>query len=105
MNYKTIKMPNHEYSNCLVRIYDNGCVALQSYSTMVAYYNQGYLLITGLYSATTRKHIGWFMNNFTPYTYQDAKRIYNTYTDVIYGVSVENGDIVPNERQLDFFEK
>ena len=37
---------------------------------------EGWLHINGLYSATTRKHIGWFMRELG-FTYQLAKTLYN----------------------------
>lgn len=36
------------------------------------------LYVTGLYSATTRKHISAFMREYTRYDYYTAKRTYNT---------------------------
>ena len=48
---------------------------LVSYSTTVLELVNGILYVNGLYSATTRKHIGWFMRELGM-TYQDAKRAY-----------------------------
>ena len=50
--------------------------ALISYSTTVAEVDStSWLYINGLYSMTTRKHLGWFMQ-LLGLTYQDAKRLY-----------------------------
>lgn len=49
---------------------------LISYSTTVAEVDStSWLYINGLYSMTTRKHLGWFMR-LLGLTYQDAKRLY-----------------------------
>jgi hypothetical protein len=51
--------------------------ALISYSTTVAEVTADrWLYINGLYSMTTRKHLGWFMR-LLGLTYQDAKDLYN----------------------------
>ena len=43
---------------------------------MVAEVRFGWLKIYGLYSMTTRKHIGWFMKELG-FNYQIAKQIYH----------------------------
>ena len=55
-----------------------GGVALHSYNTIVAEVRYGWLKIYGLYSMTTRKHIGWFMKELG-LDYQTAKKIYDDY--------------------------
>lgn len=55
-----------------------GGVALYSYNTLVAEVRYGWLKIYGLYSMTTRKHIGWFMKELG-LDYQAAKRLYENY--------------------------
>lgn len=50
--------------------------ALISYNTTVAEITADrWLYINGLYSMTTRKHLGWFMR-LLGLTYQDAKALY-----------------------------
>lgn len=57
--------------------YDDGTIVLVSYSTPVAYIEaDGRLYIRGLYSATTRKHIGAFVREYAHIDYQTAKRLY-----------------------------
>lgn len=69
------KFKDHRSAQACVCEYDNGDKALVSYSTIVATTLNGWLLINGLYSATTRKHIGWFMRELG-LSYQTAKQLY-----------------------------
>lgn len=86
----TRKLKNHEYAQAHVEIEnddDSIIYRLVSYSTHVATVTEtaaGWFLdCYGLYSMTTRRHIGWFLDDIgSPFTFQDAKR------------SVETGRIV-----------
>ena len=77
----TRKLKNHEYAQARVEIEDDGdsiIYRLVSYSTHVATVTEtaaGWFLdCYGLYSMTTRKHIGWFLSDInSPFTFQDAK--------------------------------
>ena len=73
-----MKLKNHPYAQCSVRVYSDGSVVFTSYKTVVIYIDkEGWLYVTGLYSATTRKQIGWFLNEYVPaLTYQDIKILY-----------------------------
>ena len=73
-----MKLKNHPYSNCSVRKLIDGSVVFTSYSTLVIYINKdGWLYVTGLYSATTRKQIGYFLEEYVPaLSYQDIKSLY-----------------------------
>ena len=73
-----MKLKNHPYAQCLVREQIDGSVVFISYNTDVIYIDKdGWLYVTGLYSATTRKQIGWFLNEYVPaLTYQDIKSLY-----------------------------
>jgi hypothetical protein len=83
------KFNSHPYANCGVHETENG-IALQSYNTIVATIdNDGWLKIYGLYSATTKRHIGWFVKEFANLTYQTAKRLY---TDG-YRYNIHTGEI------------
>ena len=91
--YITKSNNGHEYAQTHVRIYDNNKVELVSYTTTVIEITpDGWLHVNGLYSATTIKHIGWFMRE-RGFTYQLAKLLYkegrefNVYT----GESRERG--------------
>ena len=66
------------YAQAKVIRYCNGAITLRSYATDVAFIDpEGWLHIGGLYSATTRKHIGAFMREYANATYQLAKQLYN----------------------------
>lgn len=84
------KLKNHEYAQAHVEIEnddDSIIYRLVSYKTHVATVTEtaaGWFLdCYGLYSMTTRKHIGWFLSDInSPFTFNDAK------------CSVETGRIV-----------
>jgi hypothetical protein len=66
----------HKYASTYVRIFDDDTVQLVSYATTVIEITpEGWLSVTGLYSMTTIKHIGWFMRE-RGMTYQLAKQLY-----------------------------
>ena len=65
------------YGNARVRIdTPNNCISLQSYDTTVAAIEDDWLTIFGLYSMTTRKHIGAFCKEYANCDYQTAKTLY-----------------------------
>lgn len=82
------KFAGHEQANARVKIWDCGVIELYSYNTRVAVIDDGWLTVKGLYSATTRKHLGWFAKSLG-LTYKDLKWIcvegleYNIYTGEI----------------------
>lgn len=73
-----MKLKNHPYAHCSVRELIDGSVVFTSYSTDVIYIDKdGWLYVSGLYSATTRKQIGYFLKEYVPVlTYQDIKSLY-----------------------------
>ena len=73
-----MKLKKHPYAQCSVRVYPDGSVVFTSYSTPVIYINKdGWLYVSGLYSATTRKQIGYFLKEYVPaLSYQDIKSLY-----------------------------
>ena len=84
MEKKLNKMP---HAQAKVLIMDNGNIILRSYYTDVAMIcSDGWLTINGLYSATTRRHIGAFVKEYANISYQLAKDLcikkmaYNIYT-------------------------
>lgn len=98
MEKKLNKMP---YAQAKVLIMDNGNIILRSYYTDVAMIrSDGWLTINGLYSATTRRHIGAFVQEYANITYQLAKELflkkfaYNIYT----------GEVVPFQEQLFYIQ-
>ena len=89
----TTKLSAIPYGQATVIKMDNGNIILRSYYTDAAMITaDGWLTINGLYSATTRKHIGAFVREYANISYQTAKRIYedncgyNIYTGEIVGV-------------------
>lgn len=74
------------YGSAYVEVDEHGGIALVSYTTTVISIDpQGWLVCFGTYSATTRKHISYFMKEYTTLTYHDAKSAYeNNHTINIY---------------------
>ena len=68
------KFNGHEQAQAYM-ITNNGNYTLISYTTPVITISNGWLHVNGLYSATTRKHIGWLMREFG-FTYQLAKQLF-----------------------------
>lgn len=78
-------------AQAIIRKYDDGTIVLISYSTPVAHIEaDGRLYIRGLYSATTRKHIGAFVREYANIDHQTAKRIYEDG----YGYNIYTGEVV-----------
>lgn len=70
---KLTKMP---YANAYVRIDADGAITLVSYTTEVVKISaDGWIEVTGLYSATTRRHISRFMDEYTNRDYYFAKNL------------------------------
>ena len=85
----TIKLTAMPYAQATVTIFDNPDLhaKLTSYATDVAYlHNNGDVIVTGLYSQTTRKHISAFAREYCRCDYYTLKKcytdnlIYNIYT-------------------------
>ena len=73
--YTTLKaMP---YAQAKVKRYPNHIVLI-SYTTEVAEIVGGVLIVHGLYSATTRKHISAFVREYCGTDYQTAKKCYTS---------------------------
>ena len=73
-----MKLKNHPYAQCSVRELIDGSVVFTSYNTDVIYIDKdGWLYVSGLYSATTRKQIGYFLKEYVPaFSYQLIKMLY-----------------------------
>ena len=70
------KIKGHEQASVKVYKYDDGSETLVSYTTAVVNIDaEGWISVTGLYSRTTIKHIGWFMRE-RGLSYQTAKALY-----------------------------
>lgn len=80
MNYKTRNLSDHASAQCCVKLFDNGDIVLRSYATDVLYCRNenNTMICTGTYSATTRKHIGWFLREYAPsVSYADVRDAYD----------------------------
>ena len=82
-----IKFAGHEKAEAY-KMSIFGGVALFSYGTKVAEVRYGWLHIYGLFSKTTRKHLGWFMRELG-LDYQLAKKLYTSYKSM----NINTGEI------------
>lgn len=89
------KLSAMPYAQAHIEVLDDGSVHLFSYVTRVASVDKdGWLSVYGLYSTTTRKHIGAFVKEYAaPLTYQNAKMCY---TDNV-RINCHTGEVVDNE--------
>lgn len=85
------KLTSMPYAQAHVEINEDGSVYLFSYVTLVAKIDcDGWLEINGLYSMTTRKHIGAFVKEYADTTYSLAKQIYED----DYKFNIYTGEVV-----------
>lgn len=75
--FTTTKLSAMPYAQAAVIHHPNGSITLRSYLTDVAHITaDGWLSIHGLYSMTTRKHIGAFVKEYANLDFQTAKKLY-----------------------------
>ena len=85
------KLREIPYGNAFVEIdEENNCYYLWSYRTLVAKVENNWLTVNGLYSMTTRRHIGAFVREYCNLTYELAKRIYQDG----YKLDITTGEVV-----------
>lgn len=85
----TRKFKDHPHAKAWIIEHETGEKVLISYMTPVIEIDrEGWLKVTGLYSMTTIKHIGWFMRELG-FTYQLAKALY--YDHKIF--NIETGEV------------
>ena len=86
------KLTAMPYAQAHIEISDEGVITLFSYVTRVAEIDSdGFLTVFGLYSMTTRKHIGAFVKEYTPcFDYQSAKACY----EGGYKINIETGEVI-----------
>ena len=86
-----MKLKNHPYAQCSVRVQIDGTLVFTSYNTDVIYIDKdGWLSVSGLYSVTTRKQIGYFLKEYVPQLdYYDIKWLY--YSDLM--MNIHTGEI------------
>ena len=94
---KTYKFADHPYAQARIEEFDYPCDGIMkcliSYTTVVITIDdEGWLHVNGLYSATTIKHIGWFMRELG-FTYQLAKQLYNDHKEM----NIYTGEIIDCE--------
>lgn len=89
MMKKLAAMP---YAQAQVLTAEDGSIRLQSYETIVAQIDaDGWFSVNGLYSMTTRKHIGAFAKEYTPFDFQTAKLIYSNNEKI----NIHTGEVLP----------
>ena len=71
------KLKEIPYGNAFVEIVDNETYYLWSYRTLVAKVEKNWLSVNGLYSMTTRRHIGAFVREYCNLSFQTAKKLYS----------------------------
>ena len=84
----TKKLTSMPYAQARVEIQGDH-IALISYATKVAEIRDGWLKILGLYSATTRKHIGAFVREDANLQYSTARTIFEKKMEM----KVETGEV------------
>ena len=78
------------FANESVEISEDGkSIYLWSYRTVVAHIINNWLIVNGLYSMTTRKHISAFMREYCNSDYATAKDCY----EKGYMLNIETGEI------------
>lgn len=89
--YTIEKLSAMPYAQAKIYRFVDGAATLVSYATTVAHIDaEGWLEVYGLYSQTTRKHIGAFVKEYAGLTYQTAKQLY---TDG-YKMNIHTGEVV-----------
>jgi hypothetical protein len=70
-------LTGHKYASAYTFSDSRGGYGLVSYKTQVLHIDkEGWCVVTGLYSPTTIKHIGWFVREFLPHlTYYTLKKV------------------------------
>lgn len=99
--YEVKRLQGHPSAQCKV-ILTGKAITLVSYTTEVIRVSRtegGFIMAcTGLYSMTTRKHIGYFLKEYYPnVSYQDIKAIAGTGESIILDIyGVKHDGIVYN---------
>lgn len=85
------KLSAMPYAQAHIEICEDGSIHLFSYVTRVASIDaEGWLIIYGLYSQTTKRHIGCFVAEYAGLDFQDAKTLYTKN----YKFNIHTGEIV-----------
>ena len=86
---KIKKLSAMPYAQSHVELTSENRIALFSYVTLVAEIVDGWLYIHGLYSQTTRKHIGAFCKEYANCDYKTAKSLYENG----YRMNIHTGEV------------
>ena len=87
------KFTDHQHAQTTIIEYGNGEMTIVSYKTPVVHVDaEGWLIVHGLYSMTTIKHIGWFMRELG-FTYQLAKQLYKDHKEF----NIYTGEVIERE--------
>jgi hypothetical protein len=90
------KLTAMPYAQAHIEIDDQNNIHLFSYVTRVATIDHnGWLTIFGLYSQTTRRHIGCFCKEYANCEYHTAKTIYNDN----YKMNIHTGEIIEVDKE------
>ena len=90
-NYTTSNLSAMPYAQAKVLRFEDGTIQLMSYATIVATIDkEGWLTIHGLYSQTTRRHIGAFMKEYTGCDYSVARQIFHDG----YSMNIHTGEVI-----------
>ena len=86
------KLTAMPYAQAHVEISEEGVISLFSYVTLVAEIDaDGFLTVYGLHYMTTRKHIGAFVKEYTPFLdYKSAKACYEDG----YKLNIYTGEVI-----------
>lgn len=90
--YQSFSLKSMPYAQARVRV-EKGKIVLQSYATDVCIVDEeGWLEVTGLYSMTTRRHIGAFCKDYFPTVdFHICKSIYLANQKI----NVHTGEVLP----------
>lgn len=85
------KLKEMPYAQAHVEIHDDGTIVLVSYYTVVAVITPDkWIEVFGLYSRTTRRHLGAFAREYCGLEYYTLKTIY--YDNMI--MNIETGEVM-----------
>lgn len=88
----TKKLTAHASAQCHIEIAPNATTFVSYRTPVIIIDTLGWLEITGLYSMTTRKQIGWFLKEYAPsITFQMVKKCLEDNTMI----NIYTGEIIP----------
>lgn len=85
------KLNSMPYAQATVIFSGKNDITLRSYATDVIIISEGWLICTGTYSQTTRKHISAFMREYGFGDYYLAKKLYTNNEKI----NIYTGEVLP----------